>query len=333
MRDEGGATSTDTVEIVVTNPAGNRAPSVEIAAAPASGRAPLDVLFTAEGTDPDDDDLTYTWDFDDGSAAGSGASVTHRYTQGGTYTATVTASDGRGGTATAEIAIVVGNPAGNQAPTVTAAADPRSGTAPLTVEFSSHAVDADDDDLLVTWAFGDGGQAAGPEATHTYTAPGTYTATVTAMDPSGAAGTATVQIVVSAVQAAVSPPAAGADAAPAQQAAWFGVTRPAPTTLGGFGSRGVAVQVTCTEAMTGTATLTVSSATRKALRLRSATLARGTVRCTGAGSTKVTLKPSKTVRRALNASRRTVKATLRVRLRTAGERATQSTRTVTLARR
>ena len=171
------------------NPAGNRAPSVEIAAVPASGRAPLDVLFTAEGTDPDDDELTYTWDFDDGSAAGSGASLSHRYTQAGTYAATVTASDGRGGTDTAEIAIVVGNPAGNQAPTVTAAADPRSGTAPLTVEFSSHAVDADGDDLLVTWAFGDGGQAAGSEATHTYTAAGTYTATVTAMDRHGAAGT------------------------------------------------------------------------------------------------------------------------------------------------
>ena len=76
----------------------------------------------------------------------------------------------------------------------------------------------------------------------------------------------------------------------------------------------MSVQVTCTEAMSGTATLTVASATRKALKLRSATLARGTVRCTGAGSLKVTLKPSKTVRRALNASRRTVKATLDVRL-------------------
>ncbi len=334
VRGEGGATATDTVEVVVTNPAGNGAPSVEIAAVPASGRAPLDVLFTAEGTDPDDDELTYTWDFDDGSAPGSGESVAHRYVQGGTYTATVTASDGRGGTDTAEIAVVVGNPAGNQAPTVTANADPKSGTAPLTVEFSSHAVDADGDDLLVTWAFGDGGQAAGETATHTYTAAGTYTATVTATDRNGAAGTATVQIVVSAVQASP-PPAAGADAAPAapSQAAWFGVSNPGRTTLGGFGNRGLSVQVTCTEAMSGTATLTVASATRRALKLRSATLARGTVRCTGAGSLRVTLKPSKTVRRALNASRRTVKATLRVRLRTPGQPATQSSRTVTLARR
>ena len=168
MRADSGATATDRVEIVVTDPVGNRAPSVDVAAVPASGDAPLEVLFTADGTDPDGDTLTYAWDFDDG-AEGSGRSVTHVYTHGGTYTATVTASDGRGGTDTAEIPIVVGNPAGNQAPTVSANADPKAGTAPLTVDFSSHAVDADGDDLLVTWAFGDGGQAAGEEATHTYT--------------------------------------------------------------------------------------------------------------------------------------------------------------------
>ena len=172
------------------------------------------------------------------------------YTHGGTYTATVTASDGRGGTDTAEIPIVVGNPAGNQAPTVSANADPKAGTAPLTVEFSSHAVDADGDDLLVTWAFGDGGQAAGAEATHTYTTAGTYTATVTARirrrrgDRDGADRGQRRQ---------APPPAAVPHAAPAAppQAAWFGVSKPGRTTLGGFGSRGVSVQVTCTEAMTG----------------------------------------------------------------------------------
>ena len=265
--------------------------------------------------------------------------MNHTYTHGGTYTATVTASDGRGGTTTAEIPIVVGDPAGNQAPTVTAAADPKTGTAPLTVEFSSHAIDPDGDDLLVTWAFGDGGQAAGDEATHTYTSAGTYTATVTAMDPSGATGTATVQIVVSA------PPtqqphvnhvtnAGTADAAPApRQAAWFGVSKPASTTLSAFSSRGLSVRVTCTEAMSGTAKVTVSSSTRKALKLKSSTLATGAVRCIGAGSQEVVLKATKAVRRALAASKRSVKATLTVRLRSAGEPATQSTRTLTLKRR
>ena len=85
--------------------------------------------------------------------------------------------------------------------------------------------------------------------------------------------------------------------------------------------------------MTGTATLKVTAKTRTACGLKSTTLARGTVRCVGAGSRTVTLKPSKGARRALKASRRAVTATLRVRLRTPGERATQSARTLTLARR
>ncbi|HEX6025569.1 MAG TPA: PKD domain-containing protein, partial [Solirubrobacter sp.] len=336
-----GAIASDTVEIEVTNPTGNRPPTVEVGALPKSGNAPLEVLFTAQGSDPDGDSLTYTWDFDDGSPAGSGRSVTHVFTDGGTYNVEVTASDGRGGTATAEIPIVVGDPPGNQAPTVVAAADPKTGTAPLTVEFSSHAIDPDGDDLLVTWAFGDGGQAAGREATHTYTAAGTYTATVTAMDPSGATGSATVQVVVSAPptqqqqQAPVlnTNAAAGGDAQPAPaQEAWFGVSKPASTTVSSFAKRGLAVRVTCTEAMSGTAKVTVSNSTRKALGLKSRTLATGKVKCDGAGSERVRLKVSKTVRRALADVNRTVRAKLTVRLRSAGEPATQSTRSITLKR-
>jgi PKD repeat protein len=317
---------------------GNRPPAVEIGALPESGDAPLEVLLTAQGTDPDGDTLTYTWDFDDGSPEGSGKSVSHVFEDGGTYTVTVTASDGRGGTDTAEIPIVVGDPPGNQAPTVVAAADPQAGTAPLTVEFSSHAIDPDGDDLLVMWDFGDGGQAAGSGATHTYRAAGTFTATVTAMDPSGATGTATVQVVVGAPptqqqQVNTVTNAASRDAAPAPEVeSWFGVSRPASTTVATFARRGLSVLVTCTEAMRGTAKVTVSSKTRKALKLKRATLASGRVSCDGAGSERVKLKVSKTVKRALDSTKRSVKATLTVRLRASGEPATKRTRRITLKR-
>ena len=343
VAEESGATATDTVEVVVTDPVGNRPPTVEVAALPLSGKAPLIVTLTAQGTDPDKDELTYTWDFDDGSADGHGWKVDHTYDDAGTYTATVTASDGRGGTDTAEIPIVVGNPAGNQAPTVTAAADPKTGTAPLTVDFSSHVVDpdGDDDEVLVVWEFGDGQTGAGEDATHVYTTPGTYNAKVTATDRFGASGSATVQVVVSAPQATqqqstnnVTGAGSGGDAAPApKQAAWFGVSKPSATSVGTFAKRGLSVRVTCTEAMSGTAKVTVSSATRKALKLKSATLATGTVRCDGAGSKAVVLKASKAVKRALAGAKRSVKVTLSVQLRAAGESATQSKRTLTLTRR
>ena len=46
------------------------------------------------------------------------------------------------------------------------------------------------------WDFGDGGQAGGVNANHTYTAAGTYNAKVTVTDPGGKSATATVQVVV-----------------------------------------------------------------------------------------------------------------------------------------
>ncbi len=58
--------------------------------------------------DPNNDDLTYAWQFGDGST-GSGASVTHTYTNAGNYTVTLTVSDGSlNGTDTAVNAVVSG---------------------------------------------------------------------------------------------------------------------------------------------------------------------------------------------------------------------------------
>jgi len=89
----------------------NRNPVAEVFANPTTGSAPLDVAFNAStSSDPDDDPLTFTWNFGDGST-GTGATPTHRYAASGTYNPVVTVSDGRGGTATATVRIDVGNTA------------------------------------------------------------------------------------------------------------------------------------------------------------------------------------------------------------------------------
>ncbi len=56
--------------------------------------------FTAQGTDPDNDPLTYAWVFDDGATA-TGAMVNHQFATLGFHNATVTATDPTGQTATA----------------------------------------------------------------------------------------------------------------------------------------------------------------------------------------------------------------------------------------
>ncbi|ELZ31774.1 glucose/sorbosone dehydrogenase [Halogeometricum pallidum JCM 14848] len=73
---------------------GNKAPQVEsTSATPESGDAPLNVTFEAGASDPEGDDLSYTWHFGDGETA-TGASVVHTYDEQGSYEAYVEVSDG-----------------------------------------------------------------------------------------------------------------------------------------------------------------------------------------------------------------------------------------------
>ena len=62
------------------------------------GDVRLDILgpeqcFLGTDSDPNNDSLTFSWDFGDGGTA-SGASPTHTYSIAGTFAAKVTANDG-----------------------------------------------------------------------------------------------------------------------------------------------------------------------------------------------------------------------------------------------
>ncbi len=92
----------------------NRSPQAVAQASPTSGDLPLTVNFDGtQSSDPDNDTLSFDWDFGDGSSHASAATASHEYQTPGTYTATLTVSDGQGGQDTATIRI----DAGNNAPT------------------------------------------------------------------------------------------------------------------------------------------------------------------------------------------------------------------------
>ncbi|MEU1470462.1 ThuA domain-containing protein [Streptomyces sp. NPDC005761] len=89
------------------------------------------------------------------------------------------------------------NATGGRSPIAEASSNKTSGTAPLKVQFSSAGTsDGDGDALTYAWDFGDGGTSTAANPVYTYKKNGTYVATVTAKDPSGRTGAASVHVTV-----------------------------------------------------------------------------------------------------------------------------------------
>ncbi|QHT54781.1 PKD domain-containing protein [Cellulomonas sp. H30R-01] len=140
----------------------------------------LAVAFDATGsTDSDGTVAGYAWTFGDG-ATGTGATPSHTYAAGGTYTVTLTVTDDKG--ATAQVVHDVTVVAPNQPPTAGFTAAPTD----LTVAFDAGT--SSDPDGTITqhaWTFGDGATGDGPAPTHTYAAGGDYQVTLTVTDDRG----------------------------------------------------------------------------------------------------------------------------------------------------
>ncbi|UMG93419.1 PKD domain-containing protein [Nocardioides sp. TF02-7] len=168
-----------------------------VTADPVRGAAPLTVDLEAEGIDRQGDEITYEWDFGDGTEETGGATISHEYTEGGTYRATVTPVDSEGNRGaprtTQEITVLVD-------PVPSATAVPRCGIAPLTVAFTGSAVDPQGQDVTYAWDFGvdgtDDDTSTEPSPSYTYAEPGDYTARLTVTDPDGNTGVRTLAVQV-----------------------------------------------------------------------------------------------------------------------------------------
>jgi hypothetical protein len=85
----------------------NKPPTVTALRNPGGDVQPGDpIAFTAMGSDPDGDTLTYAWDFGDGGTATTKDAM-HTYNQIGVWYAKVTVSDGKGGTDSALLKVTV----------------------------------------------------------------------------------------------------------------------------------------------------------------------------------------------------------------------------------
>ncbi len=114
---------THKVRVVVTDPSGleattkpewtfqvtnkNRAPTVNITLAPDTVDEGKKVTLTAQGSDPDGDDLIYTWYGSDDRILGTGSSIDTKDLKAGSQKVEVEVTDGNGGTAKASTTIEV----------------------------------------------------------------------------------------------------------------------------------------------------------------------------------------------------------------------------------
>jgi len=148
------------------------------------------VTFDSTATDADEDDITYSWDFGDGETSDE-ADPAHVYAANGTYTVTLTVSDGTDTYTTDEVEVIVGN----IAPTALFTYEATN----LSVVFTDASTDPNDDTLTYSWDF-DGDDTAdnttGGPITYDYTAAGTYNATLTVTDSFGLTDDYTVEITV-----------------------------------------------------------------------------------------------------------------------------------------
>jgi PKD repeat protein len=176
----------------------NLPPRVTFTASPASGVAPLAVLFDESGsTDPDGAIIENAeWDFGDGATASVGGNTTsHTYVRAGTFVAKLTLRDDTGATATATWTITVVAP--NVAPSASFTATPATGRVPLRVRFDgSRSRDPDGSIRAYRWQFGDGSSGVGKTTRHSYRHVGAFTVVLTVTDDRGASASTSRTVTV-----------------------------------------------------------------------------------------------------------------------------------------
>jgi len=152
VTDNDGLASTASLTVTVTN----AQPSVQAVAEPMEGNAPLTVNLSGICSDPDGKIVLYEWDFNGDAvydfSSPTTATVSHEYPAAGNYRARLRVTDNESASATDDVDICV-KVAGS--PTARADASPRTGKAPLLVNFDGTASDPDGTVTLYRWDFGE----------------------------------------------------------------------------------------------------------------------------------------------------------------------------------
>ncbi len=180
----------------------NQEPSAEISyyPDPATGELPLTVAFEgSDSSDPDGEIIDYEWDFGDPDSGEENTSTeenpAHEYSEEGTYTVSLTVTDGDGasGTTEAVVEIKAGTPVQNNKQPIARISYSQDTSNPLTVKFDgSGSSDPDPGGKVVNyeWNFGDpdsgnDNTSSKEKPEHEYSSEGTYDVSLRVMDKDG----------------------------------------------------------------------------------------------------------------------------------------------------
>jgi large repetitive protein len=212
--------SASTTQVVKVN-----IPPVPAFTAPEKACVNQGIVFDAgPTTDDTPENLTYIWDFADGTA-GEGRQVHKKFTKGGTYSVSLTVND-NADTACSKVslnkAIFINTP-----PVARAGGDVAMCFA-LNKDYevvfdAAKSIDDDGDTLSYAWDFGDGESGTGKKLTHVYKTGGSYIAKLTVDDGRGSACSSseeTISVVLNKQPVAVAGP--DQSACPAQEVIFDG---------------------------------------------------------------------------------------------------------------
>ncbi len=199
VTDNQSATGSVSHPVTVTAPPPPNQPPV---AAFTSSCTQLTCSFTSTSSDPDGTIASYAWTFGDGATATT-QNPSHTYTAGGTFTVTLTVTDNQSATGSVSHPVTVTAPPPPNQPPVAAFT---SSCTQLTCSFTSTSSDPDGTIASYAWTFGDGATATTQNPSHTYTAGGTFTVTLTVTDNQSATGSVSHPVTVTAPPPPNQPP-------------------------------------------------------------------------------------------------------------------------------
>jgi PKD repeat protein len=169
----------------------NKRPRAKITANPTSGNSALNVQFSSDGsTDPENAQLTYKWNFDDGTTS-TLANPSHLFynstTENVTYNVSLVVVDDKGLSSVPSSVIITvfpesdTDPNGNKKPSAKFSASPQDGIKDLLVNFVDESVSVSNTQIINKWVwdfYGDGNlveKTSNDTFAFTYTRVGTFT--------------------------------------------------------------------------------------------------------------------------------------------------------------